>query len=92
MNDDPRMEYSSCDPATCEVCLRLARADAAPRRGIVTRERTAWCGVCGHWSQFSGSAPAAKKYWLAIGWQHTRRLGWRCPSCATHLLSGTARG
>lgn len=52
-------------------------------KGRITREFTAWCGICGEWEQTSESnnIKGAAKVFARYGWKSTRKTGWICPKC-----------
>lgn len=51
-------------------------------RGSISREYTAWCGVCEYWDQTAArNITDAIKDFKRDGWKNTRKRGWVCPKC-----------
>jgi len=51
-------------------------------RGYISRQHTAWCGVCGNWTQVDEHLKSdAEKRFRKDGWKYTEKSGWTCPRC-----------
>jgi hypothetical protein len=51
-------------------------------KGYISRQYTAWCGVCGNWEQVDELKVAhAMKRFRKMGWSCTKENGWTCPKC-----------
>jgi len=45
-------------------------------KGIITSQKTVWCGKCGGWDYIDNT-----KYARNIGWKFTTKDGWVCKMC-----------